>query len=313
MSLNTVFFNSANKLRSGWRTGIFLGVFLLSFIMFSTLAFGVYLLLDKYQGEVGIKANFILGSTALLAAGLLAGLFCTKFLEGLPLAALGVNLRGWWWRDLLLGLLLGAGSLLLAAAVAALGGGLNFVVNAADANAIFDTVIKSFVIFAAAAAAEEVLFRGYALQTFFRARLMWVGALLTSLLFAWVHSDNDNVSAMGLLNTALAGIWFFVAYLKTRTLWFAFGIHWAWNWMMAAIIGLPVSGITKITPQPILRGVDTGPAWLTGGQYGLEGGAACTAALVISTLVIWFLPFLKPTPEMLALTSQEAAPQNEKI
>jgi hypothetical protein len=33
--------------------------------------------------------------------------------------------------------------------------------------------------------------------------------------------------------------------------------------------------------------MNAGPDWLTGGAYGLEGGAACTIALLISTVVIW--------------------------
>jgi hypothetical protein len=33
--------------------------------------------------------------------------------------------------------------------------------------------------------------------------------------------------------------------------------------------------------------MNAGPDWLTGGAYGIEGGAACTFALIISTLVVW--------------------------
>src|SRR2546422_2967017 len=36
-----------------------------------------------------------------------------------------------------------------------------------------------------------------------------------------------------------------------------------------------------------LHAMNTGPDWLTGGTYGIEGGAACTVALIISILVIW--------------------------
>lgn len=74
---------------------------------------------------------------------------------------------------------------------------------------------------------------------------------------------------------------------------------------MAAILGLPVSGITQIAPEPVWRGIDQGPTWLTGGHYGIEGGAACTIALVVSTVLIWLTPFLKPDAEMLLLSSKE--------
>jgi len=143
-------------------------------------------------------------------------------------------------------------------------------------------------VFVLAAAAEEVVFRGYPLQTLTRAKLAWLGVLLTAVPFAAVHLNNPN-SARGFtfVNTALAGIWLAIAYLRTGSLWFPLGIHWAWNWMQAAILGVPVSGINRLTPAPLLHAANQGPDWLTGGTYGLEGGLACTIALLVSMFVVW--------------------------
>ncbi|MEJ7710723.1 MAG: CPBP family intramembrane glutamic endopeptidase [Pyrinomonadaceae bacterium] len=110
---------------------------------------------------------------------------------------------------------------------------------------------------------------------------------------------------MDSFNTALAGAWLAVAYIKTRSLWFPLGVHWAWNWMMGAVLGLPVSGITSLTPQPLLRVASNAPEWLTGGSYGIEGGVACTLALTLSTIFIWRTRFISPTPEMKAFTDAE--------
>jgi hypothetical protein len=44
---------------------------------------------------------------------------------------------------------------------------------------------------------------------------------------------------------------------------------------------------------------------LTGGSDGIEGGAACTIALLASTLFIWRTRLVSPTEEMLRLTDQE--------
>jgi hypothetical protein len=52
-------------------------------------------------------------------------------------------------------------------------------------------------------------------------------------------------------------------------------------------------------------GTDLGPSWLTGGSYGIEGGVACTVALVISILFIWRTRLVAATPDMLKLTSEE--------
>jgi hypothetical protein len=156
-----------------------------------------------------------------------------------------------------------------------------------------------------AALAEEAAFRGYPLQTLTRAGLMWLGVILTSVLFALGHLQNPNVvPGVTFANTVIAGFWLAAAYLKTRSLWFPLGVHWGWNWALGCVFGLPISGL-RFFSNPILRGDDVGPAWLTGGTYGIEGGVACTIALIVFTLLIWRTRLVAPTPELLKLTSEE--------
>src|SRR4029078_3131049 len=100
--------------------------------------------------------------------------------------------------------------------------------------------------------------------------------------------------------TALAGVWLAIAYLRTRSLWLPLGVHWSWNWALGSVFGLPVCGIT-IVSQPLLRGKDIGPALLTGGSYGIEGGVACTVVLVLSTLFLWRTKLLSADPDLLKL------------
>lgn len=308
MPLSSIFFNPVKRLRSGWRFLIFCFLFVaLTFVLLAAVGaiFQLFGLLERANDDS--PALFALQFFAVLPAAILVGWLCANKIENLPFKSLGWSFDGArWLRDLTLGFALGAASLLLAALVVMICGDLRFAFNqTASQTAILNTIFASLAVFALGAASEEAMFRGYALQTFARARLVWVAILLTSAFFAVAHIGNPNVTVFGLLNTALAGIWFVAAYLKTRNLWFPFGLHWAWNWTMGAILGIPVSGIERLTPAPLLNSFDNSPTWLSGGHYGLEGGAACTAALIISTVFIWFAPFLKPTPEMLALTNRE--------
>jgi hypothetical protein len=71
-------------------------------------------------------------------------------------------------------------------------------------------------------------------------------------------------------------------------------LHWSWNWAQASLLGFPVSGIERISPAPLLQAINAGPDWLTGGAYGIEGGAACTVALLISSLVLWRTKLFAP-------------------
>jgi CAAX protease family protein len=305
MRFQDAFFGSDGKLRSGWRFGIFSCLFLLSTTLFSV--FGNALLL-ALPWQPSASATFILNSVFALIPALLIGWLCGKYLEGLPFRALGASFTGGWWQHIFLGLLIGAVTLGFAIAIASVFGELDFSLNVgADPAAITQTMISSFLVFAVAAAFEEVLFRGYILQTFARSGLAWLAILLTSVVFGVVHLGNPNAGYMSSLNTAIAGVWFGVAYLKTRDLWFVWAMHLMWNWMQGAIFGIEVSGLTDIVYSPLLKETDGGPVWLTGGDYGIEGSIACTVALIISTVAIHFFP-LKADEEMLAFTSKAKPP-----
>ena len=309
MDLKQVFINSAGRLRSGWRLLIFVLILVILSFVFGAVTKKVFELAVQFVPSSGVARyleNFIFRLIFLIVA-LLAGFICTRFLEGLPWRALGLWFHEKWARDFLFGSVIGVVSLALSAAIATAGGGLSFRFSGSAALVqVAQTLVFSALLFMLAALAEEALFRGYPLQTLTRANLAWLAVFLTSVPFAAIHLKNPNVAAgFTFINTALAGVWLAVAYLRTRSLWFPLGVHWAWNWALGSLFGLPVSGITDLAPHPLLRGTDLGPAWLTGGSYGIEGGLACTITLIISTVFILRTRLVTATPEMKALTSQE--------
>ena len=284
------FIDRDGHLRSGWRLAIFCLAFLICLqVTQLVLVVALSLALRLSMSEVGESLwSVVTGHGAILFSALIVGWGCGALLEGLPFAALGCSPHKGWLRNFFLGSVLGAASLFLAALLTTLTRGIRFSFDPAGARLIGQTLIVSTLIFLFAAAAEEVLFRGYPLQTTARANLAWLGVVLTSAPFAAAHLKNPNVAAgFTFINTALAGLWLAVAYLRTRSLWLPFGLHWAWNWAQASVLGLPVSGVVRFAPAPLLKAVNIGPDWLTGGAYGIEGGAACTIALLISTLIIW--------------------------
>jgi membrane protease YdiL (CAAX protease family) len=286
LSLKYIFFNDEGKLRSGWR---FL-IFQLLFIFCGSFFGGAILFLLgrlSVNFEQGSILSFIVPNAILLTLSLLLGWLCGRFLERLSFAALGLWFTKNWWRDLLLGLATGAASITFAVVLAVFFGGMRLETNkAAGSSAILRTLGVSFVVFLIGAAAEEAYFRGYILQTFARARLAWVAIFFTSLFFASAHLNNQHSDWLSTTNTVLAGIWFSLAYLRTRNLWFPFGIHLMWNWLQGAVFGLPVSGITTLTTAPLLLEMGKGESLWTGGDYGIEGGIACTIAIVASTALI---------------------------
>jgi membrane protease YdiL (CAAX protease family) len=192
--------------------------------------------------------------------------------------------------------LLGGVGFCIALLMAVTAGGVSLAVNRDSSSAaIWNTLLVTLVVFAVGALSEETLLRGYPLQTLVRSEQIILGVAVTSVLFSLGHLGNPDIGYLSLLNTLLAGVWFAAAYLKTRDLWFPFGMHLMWNWLQGPVFGINVSGIADLSPDPVMRTTDHGPAWLTGGTYGIEGGIACTVAIVLSIGLVWMVP-LKAEP-----------------
>jgi hypothetical protein len=75
--------------------------------------------------------------------------------------------------------------------------------------------------------------------------------------------------------TAAASIAFTAAYQLSRRLWLPMGMHFAWNYLLSAVLALPVSGHEA---RGWVQGSMTGPEWLSGGAYGVEASAAALLA-----------------------------------
>jgi membrane protease YdiL (CAAX protease family) len=129
-----------------------------------------------------------------------------------------------------------------------------------------------------AALLEELLMRGYLLAVLREG----VGALaalaLTSVAFGALHWWNPGATVQSLALVSLAGIFLGGIVLVFRSLYAAWAAHFAWNFVMAALLHAPVSGIALGTPD--YRLADTGPDWATGGPWGPEGGAGAMLGML---------------------------------
>ena len=298
MEVRQLFIDYDGHLRSGWRASFFFVAFLVCLNLLQITAVVVTSLIRPARtGFWGLAWSLLVGSIVLLSSSTLVGWACALVFERLRFRSLGWGLQRSWLKNVALGSLIGAASMLLAAGIAGATGGIRFSFNPSPATAIAKTVVVTLIVFVVAGAAEEALFRGYPLQTFTRAKLAWVGLVITSVAFGMAHLGNPNASkGLPFINTVIAGAWLAVGYLRTRSLWLPVGLHWSWNWTQAALLGIPVSGNERIAPAPLLHVMNAGPDWLTGGAYGIEGGAACTAALIFSTIVVWRTKLVS-TPE----------------
>jgi membrane protease YdiL (CAAX protease family) len=308
MDLRNLFINQVGRLRSGWRLLVFACLNFLAFFVLTIGARVLYAIAVRIAPtrEINDFLSNMIYRCVVLGAALIAGYVSARWLEGLPWRSLGLWFHTRWLKHFLVGSAVGIASVAVAAGIAAAGGGLRFSFSGrAVVFSVIQTLFFTAILFVVAALAEEAAFRGYPLQTMARANLAALGAIITSVWFAAGHFLNPNFEyGLPLVNLILAGLWFSVAFLRARSLWFPLGIHWAWNWALGSVFGLPVSG-TRLVRHPLMEGFDLGPAWLTGGDFGIEGGVAATIAILVSTVVIWRVRLVSPTEEMVRLSSQE--------
>ena len=273
--MTRVLLGGDGRLRAGWRILLYLALLVLLH-----LAAG-------YLGRWLPRAP--LGWTSyvlLIAVGLLAGWALLVRFDGRPPGALGFALTRATLPEIVTGFGIGAALLVLAALPLFGTDTVHFEADSGDAGAYLASLTLTLGFFALAAAFEEVWFRGYAFQALVEGIGVWPAILLSSALFSFFHADNPNVDAIALANIFLAGILLALAYLRTRSLWFATAVHAGWNWTMSSALGFPVSGLVMLD-TPMYDTVETGPDWWTGGAFGPEAGIVGTAAMIAG--IAWLL------------------------
>jgi membrane protease YdiL (CAAX protease family) len=277
---------------AAWRILLFLALF------YGLMTLGVALFASVI-GTLRGPAVF-LGAAVVLAAALIAGATLIRVVDKRELGALGTAWTPRTWPDMLTGFGVGLGAIVVAAAVLVAAGALRYQLEPGDAWFWLDGQLQQAWIFLVAAFAEEVLYRGYPFQVLAQTFGGIAAALVTSIAFAFGHAQNPNVGTFGLVNIFLAGVLLSAAYLKTRSLWLPTMLHLGWNWGMASLLDLPVSGFELIdTPfyEPVVRG----PEWLSGGGFGPEGGVAGSIGFAAALAALFLLKNVRVAEEMKAL------------
>ena len=249
--------------------------------------------------ELGGLAEMALGFAALTAGLLIASAIMMRWIEKRPFAAIGLPLGKETWRGWLQGAAIGAAFMALVVVAQTVVGWLRPAPDAGTVTGWLGMQAGMALMFAIAAAAEELMLRGYAFQVLVEGMGAWPAVIITSVLFALAHLGNPNIDALALVNIGLAGVILAGVYLRTRSLWVAIGLHWAWNWVMAGWFDLPVSGIEFDVPG--YDTVELGPDTFTGGVFGPEAGIVLTLTALVLILWIYRTSALKESPQMAEL------------
>ncbi|MBI2817616.1 MAG: CPBP family intramembrane metalloprotease [Acidobacteria bacterium] len=277
MNTSAWFILPDGQLRAGWRLLLFLTFLVMAAAVFNWTASALATRLHSSAAVVALSSAAFLGSVITATA------ISMRFLEHQPFSAIG--LRG------------GKKSLKQAAAGAGIGmvliaiitaaevslGAIHFERSGARGEEAIAFICSAAGIFFIAAASEELLFRGYALQRIVEGVNAPTAVVLTSVAFGLLHAWNPYVTRLAVTNTILAGVLLAVVYLQSRSLWMAIALHFSWNWSLA-VWGLPISGV-ELGKMPWEAISSAAPKWVSGGDYGPEGGIIATAVLLLAICI----------------------------
>ncbi len=277
-------YGAPGQLRAPWR--------LLTFAACLFLAQGIA---ESFIAPIFEYASAIAGEPlpgypwTMLAAVLAAVAFTLRTVDDDEWESVALGHGAWSPRAILRGLALGAGAIGATAALLWIVGA--FRIEAAPlldgseslTRAWSATALRLLFMLAPAALWEELIFRGYLWHVAADAGGARMARWSTSVAFSAVHFLNPGAGVRTAVLVLLAGFCLGLIRERLDSLPAAWGAHLAWNWIMAAVLHVPVSGLALATPG--YRGVLNGPDWLTGGVWGPEGGAI--AALIMVSALLW--------------------------
>ncbi len=256
-------FLNKTGLRAGWRLLIFAAIF---FVAWS----GSILLLGQFfRPEYGVFSplfQFLGESSSFLAAFFAAWIM--SFIEARPMGEYGLPVRGVFGKLFWQGSLFGILEVITLVGLIAAFHGYSFGSLAEHGINIAKWALFWGAFFVVVGLFEEFFFRGYAMRTLRDGIGYWPAAILLSLFFGLVHKQNPGENWVGIAGVIFVGLFWCLTLKRTGSLWFAVGMHAAFDFGETFLFSVPDSGM--VFPGHLSNATISGPNWITGGTPGPE-------------------------------------------
>ncbi|PZF78287.1 CPBP family intramembrane metalloprotease [Aestuariivirga litoralis] len=146
---------------------------------------------------------------------------------------------------------------------------------------------------------EELVFRGILFGSVEAMAGSWIAIIISSLVFGFIHLLNPSATIGGAVYICIeAGLLFSAAYMVTRRLWMAMGLHMLWNYVQSGVFSGIVSG--GVMMPGLFKTQVEGPDFVTGGSFGMEESLGalifCTGAGIVMLLIAMRRGHMLPPP-----------------
>ena len=154
-------------------------------------------------------------------------------------------------------------------------------VTGSNGAAVMLTSIPGYLLFGVL---EEVIARAIVLRILDEWLGSWPALLLSALLFGLLHVLNHGATMTDAGAIVIeGGLLLGAAFMFTGRLWLCIGIHTAWNFTQGGVFSVAVSGGDS---HGLFNTTLSGPDWLTGGAFGIEGSVVAVLVCGIAGVTL---------------------------
>jgi membrane protease YdiL (CAAX protease family) len=288
---NILFSPDEQRLRAGWRL-LLQTLFLILIATCFSILFTIILLVADPSLLTRLTtlgpAYLLLSSIAEAVLVTLSVFLARRFLDKRSIESLGLKLSIWTLYDILTGVVITFLQMGLIYFIMFQLGWITFkgfAWNFDPISVVLQNTLLFFAMFVFVGWTEELLSRGYHLQTIASGTNLFWGVTISSVVFGMLHLGNPNATWVSALGIFFAGLFFAFGYLRSKQLWLPMGMHLGWNFFEGVVFGFPVSGLDI---YPLTRIEVHGPELWTGAGFGPEAGLIVLPALLLGALLVYF-------------------------
>src|SRR5271167_158025 len=278
-------FRNEQGIRAGWRLLIYLAIVLVTVGALHSLFQAMH---GRPRGGTP-PPSVQLFSEATTFLVIFGAAFVMSRIEHRPLGVYGIPAREAFGKKFWLGCFFGLLEISALVGLIALFGGYSFGPLALNGTQILQWAAYYAVFFLFVGFFEEFLFRGYTQFTLGDGIGFWPAATVLSVLFGFVHYFNPGEGIVGAASVVLVALLFVFTLRRTGNLWYAIGLHAAFDFGETFLYSVPDSGF--LFPSHLSDAALHGARWLTGGTVGPEGSVFCFLTMGLQFLVVlWLFP-----------------------
>lgn len=291
-----MFKNKEGKVRSGWKIVLVLAIALAGSIISSAILGGVTGALMTASGDMIVRSMTDVTYTArgesilriVNTVGMLlqeimfimTPIIAWKLIMKRKLTDMGFPALKSHTAELVIGLVIGIVSISVVFAAMVLAGQAQ--VESWTPRFTTSQLVYVF-IYISVGFAEEIYTRGFVMSALRQTKSKLVVVIVSSVLFALMHSANPGIGLLPYINLALFGVFTAYIYIRSGNIWMCIGYHITWNYFQGYVFGFKVSGTNS---QGMLTTVFPKDTILNGGAFGPEGGLFVTIVILLGILFV---------------------------